>query len=65
MDVFENLDFWMANIKEVLIDILITISPFLSPFYFQHGSDNAVLCIIGNKCDADTRQVTIEEGIKV
>ena len=32
---------------------------------FQHGSDSAVMCIIGNKCDADTRQVTLEEGLNV
>lgn len=42
---FENLDFWIANIKE-------------------HGSDTAVMCIVGNKCDADTRQVTMDEGLK-
>ena len=37
----------------------------IAEVYFQHGSDSAVLCIVGNKCDADTRQVTLEEGLKV
>jgi len=41
---FENLTFWMSNIKE-------------------HGSENAILCVLGNKCDSDGRQITMEEGL--